>query len=223
MFSLLIGLVAAMSLAGFVTLGLATSSFVGLAACCLAIGVVFGERAGFWVLGGFVVAVGAIGAAVCRGLLTGLQVTDPFLLEPQTWVSQLAGFAGFTAVILVVSGALQSRLSNTLLAVSRQAEELRESEGRYRLLADNMRDVLFLQDLDFGIEYVESIGGTALRLHRGRVPRDQRPGPVRDREPRTGGSSRFSTLSLWPKEETSRSHRWSSSTSARTGRRSGAR
>ncbi len=152
--SWLIALVEVMSLAGFVTMGLATVSFVGLTACCMVIGVVFGQRAGFVVLAGNTVLVGLIGAAVCGGRLTSIQVTDPYFFEPQTWISQIAGFAGFTAVILVVSNALQTRLSKTLLAVSQQAEELRESESRYRLLADNMRDVLFLQDMEFGIQYV---------------------------------------------------------------------
>jgi PAS domain S-box-containing protein len=152
--SLLLAIVAAMSLAGFINMGLATVSFVGLTACCMVAGVVFGVRLGFILLGLNVVLVSLIGAAVCGGHLTGIQVTDPYFFEPQTWVAQIAGFAGFTAVTLVVSGALQSRLSNTLLVVSRHAADLRESEERYRLLADNMRDVLFLQNMEFGIDYV---------------------------------------------------------------------
>jgi PAS domain S-box-containing protein len=95
-----------------------------------------------------------IGSLVCTGRIDNLLVTDPYLLSPQAWVSQLSGFAGFAAVILVVSGALKARLSTSLSAVSRQAEELRESESRYRLLADNMRDVLFLQNMDFRLDYI---------------------------------------------------------------------
>ena len=129
-------------------------SFVTLTACCTVAGVVFGTRAGFLYLAGTIVVVGLIGNLVCSGRIGDLLVSDPYLMSPQAWISQLSGYAGFAAVILVVSGALQSRLSNTLLAVSQQAEELRESEGRYRLLADNMRDVLFLQNMEFGVEYV---------------------------------------------------------------------
>jgi len=151
---LLVVFAASSAIASFLTLGLGTMAFVILTACCAIVGVVFGMRPAFLLLGGCVVVVSLIGAAVSRGLLTGLQTTDPFLLEPQTWITQIAGFAVYTAVVLVVSGTLQTRLSDSLRAVSRQAEEIRESEKRYRLLADNMRDVLFLQDLDFALQYV---------------------------------------------------------------------
>lgn len=152
--SILVALGMASAVASFLTLGLGTMSFVILTACCSIVGVVFGMRPAFLFLGGSIVVVGAIGGAVCRGALTSLQVTDPFLMEPQTWIGQIAGFAVYTAVILVVTGTLQGRLTGSLKEVSHQAEELRESEERYRLLADNMRDVLFLQDLDFSIQYV---------------------------------------------------------------------
>ncbi len=152
--TILIALGTAVAAAGFLASGLGTMSFVTLTACCTVAGVVFGTRAGFLYLAGTIVVVGLIGNLVCSGRIGDLLVSDPYLLSPQAWISQLSGYAGFAAVILVVSGALQSRLSNTLLAVSRQAEELRESEGRYRLLADNMRDVMFLQNLEFGLEYV---------------------------------------------------------------------
>ncbi len=151
--TILIALGTAVSFTGFLTAGLGTMSFVILTACCTVVGAVFGIRAGFVYLGGSIVIVGVIGKAVCGGTITNLLVSDPYLLAPQAWVSQLSGYAGYAAVILVVSGALQTRLSNTLSAVSRQAVELRESEARYRLLADNMRDVLFLQNMEFAIEY----------------------------------------------------------------------
>jgi PAS domain S-box-containing protein len=152
--TILIALGTVVAAAGFLSSGLGTMSFVTLTACCTVVGVVFGVRAGFLYLGGTIVGVGLIGNMVCAGRIENLLVLDPYLLSPQAWISQLSGYAGFAAVILVVSGALQTRLSSTLLAVSHQAEELRESEGRYRLLADNMRDVLFLQDMDFGVQYV---------------------------------------------------------------------
>ena len=152
--SLLVALVAGAALASFLTLGLGTVSFVGLTTCCMMLGVLFSRRVGFLFLAASVAVVSTIGWAVCTGRLTGLRVTDPFLLQPQTWATQIAGFAAYTAVILVVGGALQERLSSSLRAVSRQAEELRASEERYRLLADNMADVLFTQDMDLRITYV---------------------------------------------------------------------
>jgi PAS domain S-box-containing protein len=152
--ALLVALVTATAIASFLTLGLGTVSFVGLTACCIAVGVVFSLRAGFLYLGGSVLVVGAIGYAVCSGALTWLEVTDPYLMEPQTWISHVAGFAAYASAILVVGGALESRLSRTLRAVAEQAEELRESEQRYRFLADNMRDVLFFQDMELRVTYV---------------------------------------------------------------------
>lgn len=147
--SVLVGLATMSAIASFLTLGLGTMSFVGLTACCMVVGVVFGMRSGFGYLAFCVLVVGTVGYAICTGLLSGLLVTDPFLFQPQTWLTQIAGFTVYTVVILVVGGTLQTRLSTTLDAVSTQTEELRESEARYRLLADNMRDVLFAVDLDF--------------------------------------------------------------------------
>ncbi|MCU0305971.1 MAG: PAS domain S-box protein [Thermoanaerobaculales bacterium] len=152
--SILVALVTATAIASFLTLGLGTVSFVGLTACSIVVGVVFGVRAGFLYLGGSVAVVGVIGYAVCSGALTGLEATDPYLMEPQTWITQIAGYAAYAAAILVVGGALESRLSRTMRAVSRQAEELRRSEQRYRFLADNMKDVLFFQDMELRITYV---------------------------------------------------------------------
>ncbi len=152
--TILIALGTVVAGAGFLASGLGTMSFVTLTACCTVAGAVFGMRVGFLYLGGTIAGVGLIGNLVCSGRIDNLMVTDPYLLSPQAWISQLSGYAGFAAVILVVGGALQTRLSNTLLAVSQQAGKLRESEGRYRLLADNMRDVLFLQDMDFSVQYV---------------------------------------------------------------------
>jgi PAS domain S-box-containing protein len=152
--STLTALVAGTAVASFLTLGLGTVSFVGLTACCMLLGVLYGPRVGFVFLGGSILVVTVIGWAVCTGRLTGLRVSDPYLLQPQTWATQIAGFAAYTAVILVVGGALQERLSSSLRAVSRQAEELRTSEERYRLLADNMTDVLFALDMEFRLSYV---------------------------------------------------------------------
>jgi len=151
---LLVVLAASSAVVNFLTLGLGTMAFVILTACCTIVGVVFGMRPAFLLLAGSVAVVGVIGSLACRGLLPDLQTTDPFLLNPATWVTQIAGFAVYTAVILVVSGTLQTRLAESLSKVSRQAEELRESEQRYRLLADNMHDVLFLQGLDFSVQYL---------------------------------------------------------------------
>ncbi|HSL17526.1 MAG TPA: PAS domain S-box protein [Methylomirabilota bacterium] len=152
--SILVALVAGAALASFLTLGLGTVSFVGLTTCSMMLGVLFSRRVGFLFLVASVAVISAIGWAVCTGRLTGLRVTDPYLLQPQTWATQIAGFAAYTAVILVVGGALQERLSSSLRAVSRQAEELRSSEERYRILADNMNDVLFTLDMKLRITYV---------------------------------------------------------------------
>jgi len=150
----LVALASASALASFLTLGLGTMGFVILTGCCAVVGFVFGMRPGFLFLTGCVAMVSAIGVAIWNGVLTDLQVTDPYLLEPQTWIGQIAGFAAYTAVIIVVGGTLNTRLSNSLMAVTQQADELRESERRYRLLADNMANVLFLQNVDFSVAYV---------------------------------------------------------------------
>jgi two-component system cell cycle sensor histidine kinase/response regulator CckA len=151
---LLTALLSATAIASFLTLGLANVGLLGLAVCSTVLGSLYGQRVGFGFLGASVVVVSAIGWAVCSGRISGLRVTDPYLIQPQTWATQIAGFAAYTAVILVLGGALHQRLSSSLRAVSSQAEELRASEERYRLLADNMADVLFSQDMDLSFRYV---------------------------------------------------------------------
>ncbi len=151
---LLVALAAASAVASFLTLGLGTMSFVILTTCCVVVGVAFGMRFAFALLAALVGLVGLIGAAITRGVITGQQVTDPFLLEPQTWLTQIAGFAAYTAVILVVVGALEARLLTSLRQSSRHADALRKNEERYRLLAENMTDVLYFQNMNNELDYL---------------------------------------------------------------------
>ncbi|MBD3242742.1 MAG: response regulator [Chitinivibrionales bacterium] len=152
--SVIIGLVLLSSLANFVTLGLVTISFTMLATCVVVTAVAFGVRSAAIVLGGATAAVLILVGVYQAGLLTRPELSRQYLHSPLTWISQITGFLAYTGAMLATIGSTRYRLERTLRQVSLQAQKLRASEELYRLLAEDMRDVLFRQDMDLNIVYV---------------------------------------------------------------------
>lgn len=139
--------------ANFLTQGLASISFVMLAACCVLAGAAFGLRAGMVVLGCSLGIVALAGMAVIGGSIPGARVSAEYLGSPQAWISQAAGYLAYTAAILVAVGGIQRRLAGSLADASHRAKALSEREQQYRHLAEHMRDVLFVQDMDLNVVY----------------------------------------------------------------------
>lgn len=150
----LVAIAVARAAIGLLSTGPDTAILLILGAACAVVGAVYGARIGAVFVVANVLGLGLIGWLVCGGLVATARSGDPLVADPQNWIYQIASFATFTTVILVVELALRSHLEKSLDEIAEQNRQLGVSEQRYRLLADNMRDVLFLQDLDFRIVYV---------------------------------------------------------------------
>lgn len=137
----------------FINLGLATVSFVILTTCCVLTGVFFGFRIGLWSLLASIIIVGCIGVLVTTGRLRTMPDVESYLLSPETWITQMAGYAVFVIILLTTVHRIQSRLWQSFMDLRKKSVTLHEREERYRHLAENMRDVLFVQDTDLKFLY----------------------------------------------------------------------
>ncbi|MBD3346783.1 MAG: PAS domain S-box protein [Chitinivibrionales bacterium] len=151
--ALLLSLAGLGAVSSFISLGLATVSWVILSMCCVIAGASFGILTGIFTLIASVISIGIIGVLEYYDLVPGAFLESNYLHEPQTWLTQLLGYAFHTSVMLAGVGSIQRRLSDSLHKVTRQSAALKESEEEYRLLAENMPDVLFIQDMNFNITY----------------------------------------------------------------------
>ncbi len=141
------------SITSFITIGLGTISFVTLATICIITGVFFGVRAGIAVLITSVITTAGIGVLVITGKVPGSHLPSQYLLTPQTWVTQIASFAALTTIMLAVIAIILNKLSLSFKKVLKQTKEIKKREKKYRFLADNMRDMLFVQDMEFNFIY----------------------------------------------------------------------
>jgi len=157
----LAGVLVANGLANLLLAGLASLGLMILGCSAVFIAVGFGTRAGIWSLVMLVVGAAAIGIAGQLGQLPVLPGAGPYLRSTQAWIAQGTGFALYTAVIVVCVSAVQRGLACQARRLRQEIEsrelveqELRQREERYRLLAENMTDVLFIQDMDLRPMYI---------------------------------------------------------------------
>ena len=141
------------ALGNFVTLGLGTIGFVMFTTCCVLIVLFFTFRAAMWFLGMRVLAVGCVGMLIQFDVIHPLENLNAYLNSTQTWITQITAYIVFVVIMLVSVNVIKTQLWQTSLALRKQADELRESETKYRLLAENMRDVIFVQDMNLNITY----------------------------------------------------------------------
>jgi PAS domain S-box-containing protein len=134
--------------------GLLTVNFTLLMSCCVVAGTLFGFGVGMGVL---FVSLGVLTVAAFL-FSTGAIACDfdvaKYMGMPQSWISHLSGYLVFSLASLTVVHFIQKQLLSSLNKLENKTEELRSSEKKYRLLAENMRDVLLLIDLDFKITYI---------------------------------------------------------------------
>jgi two-component system, cell cycle sensor histidine kinase and response regulator CckA len=134
--------------------GFITASMTMLCSCCIVAGTIFGFR------------TGCIGLLACTSLLTAAAVLfttgklvnvysmNDYLASPQAWLSMLSGFFVFSFISLIVVHFIHKTLKNSVTELKIRSEELCSSEKKYRLLAENMRDVLLQLDTMQTITYI---------------------------------------------------------------------
>jgi PAS domain S-box-containing protein len=144
-----------------IALGLASLGLMILGCTAVYIATTFGLRAGLWAVGLFTVATAVLGAAVCTGTIPIPAVAGSYLTSAPAWVAQVAAFPLYTLVIVLFVGAVQAGLARRAAELGEQIEvrervesELRQREEHYRLLAENMSDMVLVQDLELKLTYV---------------------------------------------------------------------
>lgn len=170
----LLGIATVDGLSNMLTYGIASNGFLVLACVAVLASLAFGRRGA---LGGLGVAVGvwAVGAALfvsgAKDLGDALVVQ---LYSPWSWLSQIAAAVLFTTVVVGAAHVTQRRLARSLVDEQRRRRELEllnrelstqvaqreraerelaDRERTFRLLAENMEDGLFVQDMNLNPVY----------------------------------------------------------------------
>ncbi|MBN1759554.1 MAG: PAS domain S-box protein [Chitinispirillaceae bacterium] len=138
----------------FFFVGLLTVNFTLLISCCVVAGTLFGYSAGLLVLFMSISILSIAGFLFSTGKIACDLNVATYMNLPQSWISQLSGYIVFSLASLTVVHFIQKQLLNSFKTLQSRTEELRASEKKYRLLAENMRDVLLLIDLEFRITYI---------------------------------------------------------------------
>ena len=148
--------------------GLAGTGMLFFAVVCIVAVVLSGLRVAVAFFSASLLALVLVAVSVWQGFIAVENDVDQRLRTGTEWLAQGAAFLGLVAGCLVTLNAihtvlrksterLQQRtaeLEHEIAERKRVGEQLREREQRYRILADNSRDVVFTQDMDLNITYV---------------------------------------------------------------------
>jgi two-component system, cell cycle sensor histidine kinase and response regulator CckA len=136
------------------TFGLAGGGIVVFSVTSIATALLLGVRAGLatFFVGLFAVVLAA--ALALTGHLPMVQEASKIVASPYTWLTQIAVFSLLTLHAIVLQRGAERKLLGLVDRLRQRSEALRESEEKYRLLAEGMSDVLFRQDMNRAITYV---------------------------------------------------------------------
>jgi PAS domain S-box-containing protein len=155
------GLTAIDGLISLVSLGLASAGMLIMASVCMLLGVFCGLKAGLICVGLSALAIAGVGVATILGVLPPLHDVVAFIQAPSTWLTQLLAFTTFCLAVIVTTNSIQRRLAHSLKDVAQRTHELdgvirqlSQSEREYRLLAENISDVVFILDVDLHVQYI---------------------------------------------------------------------
>ena len=160
-FGMVVGAIVMMGLVSLATLGLASAGMMLLTTGCILVGVFVSLRTAVITAVIVFVAVALVGLLHALAVLPPLPNVAAFIAAPSSWATQATGlFVCVLAVVFAAAG-VRRRLTRSLeelgqrgAELARIAEQLRESERRHRLLAENITDVVFVQGLDLSVQYV---------------------------------------------------------------------
>lgn len=160
-FGAVVGAFVVMGLASLATLGLASAGLPILTAACALVGVFASLRVGIYLVVTVALVAGLIGLGHVYSVFAPLPDVAAFIGAPSTWATQTSSFIAFALTVVVAAASVRRRLTRSLeelgqrgAELARVAAQLRESEQRHRLLAENMTDVVFVQALDMSVVYL---------------------------------------------------------------------
>ncbi|MCX7726479.1 MAG: PAS domain S-box protein [Chitinispirillaceae bacterium] len=138
----------------FFFVGLATINTTLLTACCIITGAIFGFKKGLMMLLSALVIISIAGILFTTGKINNIFDLNTYLNTPHAWISQLTGFFVYALACLIIINFIYQQLWNFLNQLKERSEELYTKEKKYRLLAENMRDVLVVFDINYCISYI---------------------------------------------------------------------
>ena len=160
-FGVVVGAMALMGVASLAALGLASAGMMILTATCILVGVFAGLRTAVITAIGVFLIVALTGLAHVASVIPSQPNVAAFITAPASWATQASAFLAYVLTVVFAATSVRRRLTRSLedlgqrgIELERVAEQLRESEQRHRLLAENMTDVVFVQRLDLSLLYV---------------------------------------------------------------------
>jgi two-component system cell cycle sensor histidine kinase/response regulator CckA len=160
-FGVVVGAIVMMGLVSLATLGLASAGMMLLTTGCILVGVFASLRTAVITAVIVFVVVALIGLLYASAVLPPLPNVAGFIAAPSSWATQTAALLVCVLAVVLAATGVRLRLTRSLeelgqrgAELARVAEQLRESERLYRLLADNITDVVFVQRLDLSLLYL---------------------------------------------------------------------
>jgi PAS domain S-box-containing protein len=160
-FGVVVGAMALMGVASLAALGLASAGMMILTAVCILVGVIAKLRTAVITAVVVFMIVALIGLAHICSLLPPVPNVAAFVAAPSSWATQASVFLVYVLAVVFASTSVRRRLTRLLeelgqrgVELERAAEQVRVSEQRHRLLAENMSDVVLVQGLDLSVLYV---------------------------------------------------------------------
>ncbi|MBF0430325.1 MAG: PAS domain S-box protein [Fibrobacteria bacterium] len=153
-YSTLLLLVSMLAIMDYLLFGLAHIGFLTFAVSSSVLGAIFSFKVALISFGCSSFLVACLGVGAYLGLIPIIPLSAGYLNSHQTWLNHITSSAVYTAVMLITLGSVFNRLTEAAKRLMRQSQKLSDNEKRYRLLAENMREVVFVQDMDFNLTYI---------------------------------------------------------------------
>jgi two-component system, cell cycle sensor histidine kinase and response regulator CckA len=134
--------------------GLINVNLTLITSACVVLGALFGIRRGIIALVFCLISIITVATFYITGHLKFIYDLDSYLHTPHAWISQISGFFVYALAGLAVVHYIQMELWNSIRKLRQRSNELLESEKKYRLLTDTMRDVLLLLDTNYTITHI---------------------------------------------------------------------
>jgi PAS domain S-box-containing protein len=141
-----------------ISFGLASSGLIILCAVCVVATVFSGLRTGIALSALSTLLFAVAGIAVHGEWINPVHPIDVYGRSPEPWIIHGAVFIFVIFALITAVHSIQKKLVDSLRDLSSRTGAQLEREEKFRLLAENMNDALFTNDLDLNITYVNSMG-----------------------------------------------------------------